>query len=586
MKITRYLIMAGWGISIILAGCQRPEPETPKLIAPVDGAAFDTIPPTLTWSASNPEGEYTVKLNISAGGKDQNVSVAVKDTTYTPSIEGIEYATFKWCVGVEVDTGTLWSETWTFYIDARENVPDLILPDIGAVFDSLPPTFVWSKEDVSEYYLMVFKDSLWSVDTLLWDTLQDTTYTLSMNTFTSADSGIYEWTVAVRDTSTGDLLYPSPRSFRIKLGDTPLPPIDLDTTYFPFGLGYEWCYETHSYGNDDYGANYNRYDTFTIQIIDSIWTGDTLVFSLSGGKFRCVDNKIWDNSIEIGSIIMFDYVYDTIYVVNPEPFDLGELSLSYSGDTLNISGGSSFGYQSLLEYIGEGTRRIKGIGSISQARSYQSSSSYSSNSDRLLYFYNGKDTIYKAEDWREVIDVALDTTYFPMGEGNEWTYQRRSWGSTQSGDSTITWDDYDTFTVSVADSFWESNVMLVSFSDTGKFFHDLSNPAKVMDGKVLIDPWKEDAMHPWINPYLPETKWGSEICYSKDTLEISFGGTPTGEDPNYSYYQEWTYRLRNIGPILQGTSYSNWDFGEESYTRDSLISFIRPQNKSRRWNWK
>jgi hypothetical protein len=36
--------------------------------------------------------------------------------------------------------------------------PRLISPEDGAVFDSLPPTFVWSKEDVSEYYLMVFKD--------------------------------------------------------------------------------------------------------------------------------------------------------------------------------------------------------------------------------------------------------------------------------------------------------------------------------------------------------------------------------------------------------------------------------------------
>jgi hypothetical protein len=41
--------------------------------------------------------------------------------------------------------------------------------------------------------------------------------------------------------------------------------IDLDTTYFPFGMGYEWCYERHYHGYEFYEP-FSEYDTVTISV--------------------------------------------------------------------------------------------------------------------------------------------------------------------------------------------------------------------------------------------------------------------------------------------------------------------------------
>jgi hypothetical protein len=199
---------------------------------------------------------------------------------------------------------------------------------------------------------------------------------------------------------------------------------------------------------------------------------------------------------------------------------------------------------------------------------------------RLLWFYNGKDTAYKATDWGKVIDVDLDTTYFPMGLEDEWTYQRHTWGSIQSGDSTASWDDYDTFTVTVADSFWEGRTMMIRFaSDSGKPFRDLGNPAKVMDGKVLVQRW--EGVTPWVNPNQPEDKWHMGVSYSGDTLNLSHSESSYGGD-YIIFHGEWTKRLREIGLIQQGSTYSllyTPGYEEESNTSDSLLLFTTPEGQ-------
>lgn len=134
-----------------------------------------------------------------------------------------------------------------FYIDTRENVPALISPADGAVFDTFPPSFKWSTWPSCDYYLMIFKDSLWSKDTLFYDTFDYSysSYTLPMTKLFSADTGTYAWTVGVKDTLIDEIIYPSPRIFKIK---NTYFPVDLDTTYFPFDLGYEWCFKRHDWG--------------------------------------------------------------------------------------------------------------------------------------------------------------------------------------------------------------------------------------------------------------------------------------------------------------------------------------------------
>lgn len=382
MKTIRLTVLC-FGIVVIITGCQRPEPEAPVLIAPQDAAVFDTTKPILIWSASNPENEYLVKIDISEEGKDTSciwkVKGADKDTSLVFPFENVEYATIKWCVGVEVDTGTLWSETRTFYIDTRKNVPTLISPADGAVFDSLAPTFVWSKENVNEYYLMVFKDSLWNNDTLLWDTLLDTTYTMSMSDFISADSGTYKWTVAVRDTASGELIYPSPRSLRIKEFNFPL---DLDTTYYPYGLGYTWYYETHSWVHDNYP--WDDYGNSCSVVTDSFWVYDTLVFKLNGDVYV----KLWNNTIN-GN----DLHPDTVTIPN----DGGEFRIYYVGDSLLV--------KEEFEYAPEGDPpdvyekweyRLKGVGLLSSGSGWFGYEYSSGSSSKLLWFFNGKDTVYKA----------------------------------------------------------------------------------------------------------------------------------------------------------------------------------------------
>lgn len=391
----RYFWFTLLSISIlaIFAGCQRPEPQVPVLIAPEDGAVFDTTKPILIWNASNPEGRYLVVLIVTFGThSDTSDLIEQSDTTHTLSIEGTECATIKWRVAVEADTGYLWSEIRTFYIDTRENVPALISPADGAVFDTFPPSFKWSTWPSCDYYLMIFKDSLWSKDTLFYDTFDYSysSYTLPMTKLFSADTGTYAWTVGVKDTLIDEIIYPSPRIFKIK---NTYFPVDLDTTYFPFDLGYEWCFKRHDWGYDevypwDWDYNYN----FTISVSDTFTILDETYFVLSlGPPINIFSHNFFDLSIDT------DVLTDTVTVDNwgryirtalgsvPIHPTANHSTVEYYGDTLYISR----------------TKRLISIGAINQSLS----NSGMTNSglrwdyeirDTLLWFFNGKDTVYKA----------------------------------------------------------------------------------------------------------------------------------------------------------------------------------------------
>ncbi len=403
----RYFWFTLLSISIlaIFAGCQRPEPQVPVLIAPEDGAVFDTTKPILIWNASNPEGRYLVVLIVTVGThSDTSDLIEQSDTTRTLSIEVTECATIKWRVAVEADTGYLWSEIRTFYIDTRENVPALISPADGAVFDSIPPTFVWSKEDVSEYYLRVFKDSLWNDNYLIWVNIQDTSFTMPLNDFKSSDSGTYEWTVGVVDKATGEVMYSFPKTFKVE--ELPLPPLDLDTTYFPFGLGYEWCYERHyiynNYGCEEYT---DLIDTVKITVTDSFWDESMLLVKLGGRTFFDLSNPV---KIKKNQIRLMGYWVNIV----PEPdhkhtyeeccgcASSRDFYISYRSDSLKILD-ISYDWSYGVEYghYEQVITRVKGIGSLTQ-RNYSDQSNMCSTIEdenfRLLYFYNGKDTVYKA----------------------------------------------------------------------------------------------------------------------------------------------------------------------------------------------
>ena len=103
----------------------------------------------------------------------------------------------------------------------------------------------------------------------------------------------YYWRVRASDwRGWGE--WSEPVNFTFKLG------FDLDTTYFPFGLGREWRYERHHYGYDSLDT-WDYYDTLTIRVTDSIWIDGVLHITLDT-NFALLENpiRIWEsNKIEI-----------------------------------------------------------------------------------------------------------------------------------------------------------------------------------------------------------------------------------------------------------------------------------------------
>lgn len=280
-------------------------------------------------------------------------------------------------------------------------IPTLIVPEDGAVFEAEPPTFIWTSDSLflaDAYVIMIFKDSLRSEDTLVYETLEDTTYTMPTEVFDSADSGTYCWVAAVHwidGTAHGD-----PRTFVIKKSESPAG-LDLDTTYFPFGRGYEWCFKRHEWGKDevlgewDYDATY----TFKIEVVDILQINSAFYFVLKleptmnyfePGFWDLSDSvKIANDQIEIRGVMM-----GLTPSERTDPF-----VVSYRTDTLVI-GDSWFGGH---EGSSINTKRLKAVGAISQCYSYWYESTsglqkWENVRDTLLYFYNGRDTVYKAKD--------------------------------------------------------------------------------------------------------------------------------------------------------------------------------------------
>ncbi|MCK4231583.1 hypothetical protein KAX21_01410 [candidate division WOR-3 bacterium] len=208
-------------------------------------------------------------------------------------------------------------------------IPTLIVPEDPAVFEAEPPTFIWTSDSLflaDAYIIIILKDSLRSEDTLVYETLEDTTYTMPQDIFNSADSGTYCWVAVVHwiDGNVETTAHGDPRTFVIKKPEEPQG-LDLDTTYFPFGLGYKWCYESNNGG---------VYDTFTVEVTDSSWIADTLVFQLIG-SFYGISNpvEIWDNQVTVFDELI-DVVPQACTLIN-EPLKF--YVISYRSDILWIT---------------------------------------------------------------------------------------------------------------------------------------------------------------------------------------------------------------------------------------------------------
>lgn len=154
----------------------------------------------------------------------------------------------------------------------------------------------------------------------------------------------------------------------------------------------------------------------------------------------------------------------------------------------------------------------------------------------------------------------LDTTYFPLAEGYEWVYERRSpaWSGSR----------YDTFSIRVRSAIEQSDGWL-RFHLEGGSFEDVGNPAMINNDQVIIFEGLDTiALIPQVTDNEP-----SEISagYTGDTLNLSH---IYYED--LYYYSHSTRRLKGMGVIFQEYDQSLPPYTqvhyEESY-RDRLLYF-------------
>ncbi|MEA3310732.1 MAG: hypothetical protein U9Q76_00760, partial [candidate division WOR-3 bacterium] len=180
-----------------------------------------------------------------------------------------------------------------------------------------------------------------------------------------------------------------------------------------------WCYEKRNYGwrdpmypEDTIGLEWDNYETVIFTITDSTWEGDTLVFGPDW--FNCIEPRIWQDSIRIHTGSYFSYWFGSVSISKPEPYesDYGSNRITIRNDTMClVTGGDNqpycFNHHSLpfnkttsmpITWHCIFETRVKGIGTINQGESFwESCPQYSDRENyRLLYFYNGKDTVYKA----------------------------------------------------------------------------------------------------------------------------------------------------------------------------------------------
>jgi len=402
MKRALRLVAILAGITII--GCNRIDLVAPALISPADGAALYT-PPTFIWSSGEEAEEYVI--HVWTGSTDV-IEDTLTDTTYTMSdsaFSALAYGIYTWAVASKADSKLAWSESRTFSI-LQPGAPTLIAPEDGAVFNAEPPTFIWSSDSLEpDYVIRIFTDTT----NELQDTLSDTNYVMSGSVFEALTNGTYSWWVG--SIVHNGLILSGARTFTI---DKPEPVTDLDTTYFPFGLGYEWEYERHHHGyewNWEEGEfdNWSLYDTITASVIDSFGNDDTLLFELEGGLFFLSNPvKIWENQI-----VIHGYLTDTVNLTPSELTrdewgDDGDkdyhwiLNIGYSSDTLNIFSSEWEAWYFPPydpEYSSKKANRLKGIGAIYQGSHYsyeeEEFTVYSSTVEyRLLTFTTPKGQVW------------------------------------------------------------------------------------------------------------------------------------------------------------------------------------------------
>lgn len=281
--------------------------------------------------------------------------------------------------------------------DPNPTAPVLVQPEEGVTFTDPPLTFEWttSKKALS-YKLYVFADSLLDSVTLInICTGTDTFFEVPDDFFDAVPPGTYYWKAGV-ETEEFRTLWSEARSFSL---DKTIPSVNLDTTYFPYGLDYCWIYDYYNaYYWLESGGEY--YDTLTYTVVDSAFDGKIYTFTLSviGAE------DTFETTVKIfGALGPFKSL---VPVVPMESSDYG-VEIEYHGDTLLMSDDY---YQSHEPAGGDGSTgeshrssRLRGIGKIYSSYSYETVGGGGSGEEiddryRLLYFIKGEDTVWKCDE--------------------------------------------------------------------------------------------------------------------------------------------------------------------------------------------
>jgi hypothetical protein len=273
--------------------------------------------------------------------------------------------------------------------------PELISPQDGAVFDILPPTFIWSRENsLDNYVIRIAKDNFLTGEIIVDDTLEDTIYHMSENDFEIALNADYFWSVAPLDAQGGVTW----REFRKLTLNKPIPELNLDTTYFPFGLNYNWSYETYTL-HEEWTWPYpdTTYDTIAWEVVDSLLLGNEWRFILQN------DESFLDTVFIRGSKI---FIFGEWLPLKPVTGNYGSgIKVGYRKDTLYVTSHTAGSYmwdETLTAYweCDQSYSRIKGIGLIYEDSYYhevfgQNGSTWTYWKSSLLYFCKGTDTVWR-----------------------------------------------------------------------------------------------------------------------------------------------------------------------------------------------
>ena len=355
------------------------------LISPRDGESFTISPPEFVWKTFDTQKGYILRV-----AKDNFltglilIEDSLTDTTYSTSdsiFNSAPNGNYIWSVAPIPDTGKLfWWEFRNFIIDKPlPDGPDLISPTEGETITETPPTFIWHAEPLAEYYrIKIYGEDLHVPDTVISDTTSDTTFSITEEEFLIWFNGKYAWKVAAI-ASGGEEIWCEPQGFHI---DKYVPSIDLDTTYFPFGLDYSWVYEKRQL--DIMGDPWS-FDTIAISVIDSTALTNGWSFSLEG-SFLDVGR-----SISIINHIVTVFGNRKIYI-NPDNIDTLNIRYCYHKSY-------PYGYYEVTDI---NVQRIKGLGVVHQNDLWYNGDEigpfeWEEYDYRLLYFIKGADTVWTSD---------------------------------------------------------------------------------------------------------------------------------------------------------------------------------------------